>query len=677
MHDFPPQVPDMAGPDVRAHTTPTRRARAVVRWRLPRRDFSRPETRSGVRFLAWLLWQQLPLLLLSSFLSVIEWLPGSVGPYLVGKIVDEGIIPGDLATVGRLSLIMFGLVVIGIGASVLGHTFVVRTWLVAMYGSMKLVTRKATQMGHVLPQRTPTGEVLSVSASDSDEFGALTEIVSRFVGALIAYLVIAGLVLSTSVKLGIVVLLTAPLIVLFAMPLLRPLQRREEIDRSRTSDLTSMATDIVGGLRILRGIGGERTFARNYAEQSQYTRQAAVSAGVWQAAVEATGVLFSGLFLVALTWLGAGEVVTGSLSVGQLISFFGYAIFMVWPIQTFFELAQKWVRCVVSARKTVAVLDQQPPWQAPRQPLTLPDHAELHDQESGFVAEPGAFTIIVSAVPDDSAALADRLGRYLPADHEPVSLDVTNALKGRAARRARKQQRAERARRAEQDRLLAGQKWGVSLGTVDLADVGIDQVRERIVVSDTASQVFAGTLQSAIDPHGRLSLAEAETMLHVAAAEDVFAGSLGGWQGRIDERGRGLSGGQRQRVVLARVLGLDPQILILVDPTSAVDAHTEALIAERLVAHRRGKTTIVATVSPLLLHHADRVAFLVNRRMVAQGTHEELLRTNRDYRRTVARALDETPQSGAARATDARSAESSGAARATDARSAEAGDCDD
>jgi ABC-type multidrug transport system fused ATPase/permease subunit len=522
---------------------------------------------------------------------------------------------------------------------------------------MKLVTRKATQMGHVLPQRSPTGEVLSVSASDSDEFGALTEIVSRFVGALIAYLVIAGLVLSTSVKLGIVVLLTAPLIVLFAMPLLRPLQRREEIDRSRTSDLTSLATDIVGGLRILRGIGGERTFARNYAAQSQYTRQAAVSAGVWQAAVEATGVLFSGLFLVALTWLGAGEVVAGDLSVGQLISFFGYAIFMVWPIQTFFELAQKWVRSVVSARKTVAVLDQQPPWQPPRQPLTLPDNAVLHDQESGFVAEPGEFTIIVSALPDDSAALADRLGRYLPADHEPVSLDATDGLKGRAARQRRKQQRAERARLAQRDQQLAGQKWGVSLGTVDLADVGIDQVRERIVVSDTASQVFAGTLQSAIDPHGRLSLAEAETMLRVAAAEDVFAGSHGGWQGRIDERGRGLSGGQRQRVVLARVLGLDSQILILVDPTSAVDAHTEALIAERLVAHRRGKTTIVATVSPLLLHHADRVAFLVNQRIVASGTHEELLQTNPSYRRTVARSLDEAPAPGPPPATDARSAE--------------------
>jgi ABC-type multidrug transport system fused ATPase/permease subunit len=657
MHDFPPLVPDLAGPDSSAYTTSNRRGQVVVRRRLPRRDFADPETRGGARFLGWLMWQQLPALVLSSLISVIEWLPGSVGPYIVGKIVDDGIVPHDMATVLRLSLIMFGLVITGIIGSVLGHTMVVRTWLVAMYGTMKLVTRKVTQMGHVLPQRTPTGEVLSVSAGDSDEFGSLTEIVSRFAGALIAYLVIAGLVLSTSIKMGIVVLLTAPLIVLFAMPLLRPLQRREEIERNRTSDLTSMATDIVAGLRILRGIGGEQTFARSYADQSQRTREAAVSAGIWQGAVDATSVLFSGLFLVALTWLGAREVVAGELTVGQLISFFGYAIFMVWPIQTFFELAQKWVRSVVSARKTVAVLDHQPPWRTPEPPLTLPDHDVLLDQESGFVARPSEFTIIVSAVPDDSAALADRLGRYLPGDQEPVSLVVADGLKGRAARRAWKRQRAEYARQVERDRQLAGQKWGVSLGSVDLADVPIDQVRERIVVSDTASQVFAGTLQSVIDPHGRLSLSEAETALRVAAAEDVFTGLQGGWQGRIDERGRGLSGGQRQRVVLARALGLDPQILILVDPTSAVDAHTEALIAERLVAHRRGRTTIVTTASPLLLHHADRVAFLFNKQITAYGTHEELLQTNPDYRRTVARALDEAPLMGTARRTDARSAD--------------------
>ncbi|HEX3204657.1 MAG TPA: ABC transporter ATP-binding protein, partial [Propionibacteriaceae bacterium] len=77
MHDFPPLVPDFAGPDVRVYTTPTRRRRAVVGRRLPRRDFTQPDTRSAIRFLVWLLWQQLPLLVLSSLISVLEWLPGS------------------------------------------------------------------------------------------------------------------------------------------------------------------------------------------------------------------------------------------------------------------------------------------------------------------------------------------------------------------------------------------------------------------------------------------------------------------------------------------------------------------------------------------------------------------------------------------------------------------------
>jgi ABC-type multidrug transport system fused ATPase/permease subunit len=105
----------------------------------------------------------------------------------------------------------------------------------------------------------------------------------------------------------------------------------------------------------------------------------------------------------------------------------------------------------------------------------------------------------------------------------------------------------------------------------------------------------------------------------------------------LDERGRGLSGGQRQRLVLARAVAADPEVLVLVEPTSAVDAHTEARIAERLPRARQGRTTVVMTASPLLLHHADEVALVSEGRVAAVGTHDDLVARCPGYRRVVLR----------------------------------------
>lgn len=633
MHDFPPVVPDLP-----RFPAPTDRRRG-------RRDFGAPDTQSPSRFLAWLLGQQWPTLLVASLVAVAEFVPGAFGPYVVGRIVDDGILGGDPRVVAGWAGLLLGLIVVGVSAGIARHSLIVRTWLVAMYATMALVTRKAVQLGHVLGRRTPTGEVLSVADSDSDSFGGLTEILSRAVGALLAYAAVAGIVLSTSIPLGLVVLVAAPLLLGLAVPLLRPLQRSEEVERTRSAELVGLAVDIVAGLRILRGIGGEQTFAGNYARLSQRTRRAGVIAGTWQAALEATGTLFSGALLAVLTWLGAREVVAGRLSVGELISFFGYAVFMVWPIRTFFELAQKWVRAVVSARKAIAILEQQPPWREPEAAAELPGGAALQDLHSGFVAAPGQLTCVVSAQPDDSAALADRLGRYLPSEDQPVPLDVPGKTKGRAARTARRQQLQARAQVAKRDAARAREPWGVRVGSVDLADAPVADVRRHVLVSDAASAMFAGTMQEAIDPTGRLTRIEAERALHTACAEDVFDALPDGWQGRIDERGRGLSGGQRQRLVLARAVAADPEILVLVEPTSAVDAHTEAVIADRLPEHRRGRTTVVMSGSPLLLRAADQVAFLDDARVVDAGTHEQLLSRSQAYRRVVVRDLD-NPDNG-------------------------------
>lgn len=603
-----------------------------------------PDTRSAAAFLRWLLRRQRGVVAWSSLSCLLWLLPMTLGPWIFGRAVDDGIVGGSNRALALWALLTLVVAVVGGVAGVVFHTFVVRTWLIALYGTTQMVTRKIAQMGHVLPRRSPTGEVLSVASSDSDEFGALTEVLARSAAYLVSFLVVAGIVLSTSWQLGLLVLVAAPLIVGAALPMLRPLHRRQEVERSRSSDLTSMATDIVAGLRILRGIGGEATFGRGYATQSQATRRAGVASGIWQAAVEAVGVLLSGLFLVSLVWLGTRQVRSGQLTVGELVTFLGYGVFMVGPIRTFFELAQQTTKALVSARKAVAIFEQRPPWRDPAAPLPLDGTAPLVDQASGFAAHPGQLTVVVSPAPDDSAALADRLGRYLPPDADPVGEEDGVGLRGSAARRARADREQRRAQIAARDTERATAAWGVRLGGVDLSQARLDDVRRTVLVSDTGSALFAGTLQEAIDPHGRLTREQAETALRVANAEDVYDALPQGWQGRLDERGRGLSGGQRQRVVLARALAAEPPVLVLVEPTSAVDAHTEARIAERVARLRRGRTTVVCTVSPLWLHHADRVVLLQDGRVAAEGRHADLLEHDDAYRHFVIRALDDAEE---------------------------------
>jgi ABC-type multidrug transport system fused ATPase/permease subunit len=602
---------------------------------------SLPDTRGPARFLWWLLQQQGPLVWVATAFGVLWQLPLIAGPWIFGWSIDHGIVAGDRGAIGVGAVVLMAVTVVGAFFGIALHTLVVRTWLISLYGTTKMVTRKAAQMGHVLPRRSPTGEILSVASSDSDEFGALTEILARAGSQLVSFLAVAAIVLATSPRLGVVVLLAAPVLVGVALPLLRPLHRRQALERSRNSELTSMATDIVAGLRILRGIGGERTFGSNYAAQSQRSRLAGVSAGIWQAAVEALGVLFSGAFLVLLLWLGTREVLADRLTIGQLVSFLGYGLYLIGPIRTFFEFVQKATRALVSARKAVAVFEQQPPWRAPQEPRPLDPTAPLVDRASGFTAHPGELTVVVSAVPDESARLADRLGRYLPADTEPVSEEIPSTLKGGAARSARAERARRRAEVARRDAERSRGPWGVLLGGIDLAEAHLADVRATIMVSETSSQLFAGTLQDAVDPHRRLTREQAEAALLAANAEDVYDALPGGWRGVLDERGRGLSGGQRQRVVLARALAADAPVLVLVEPTSAVDAHTEARIAERVAALRAGRTTVVCTVSPLWLHHADRVVLLDGGGVAAEGRHDDLLATDPAYRAVVARAVDE------------------------------------
>jgi ABC-type multidrug transport system fused ATPase/permease subunit len=376
-------------------------------------------------------------------------------------------------------------------------------------------------------------------------------------------------------------------------PLLKPLQRRTLGQREMMGELANGATDIVSGLRVLRGIGGEQTFSARYRRESQKVRAAGVEVGRLQSVVDATQVALPGFFVAVVVWLGARSAVNAEISVGELVAFYGYAAFLVLPLRNGTEAMNKWIRAYVAAGRICRVLAVTPDVTDPTDPSPAPpEDSDLVDVTSGVRIEHGLLTALVSDRPDDTALVADRLGRYAEGD--------------------------------------------VRWGEVPLDRLPQEVVRRRIVVSDTGATLFSGELGPQLDAAGNGPEA-VRRALHAASAEDVVEALPDGLASRVTERGRSFSGGQRQRLVLARVLAADPEVLLLVEPTSAVDAHTEAVIAARLHQVRAGRTTVVTTTSPLLLDRADRVVLLVDGRATAVGSHRDLLERVPEYRAVVTR----------------------------------------
>jgi ABC-type multidrug transport system fused ATPase/permease subunit len=566
---------------------------------LPLADPGRPDTRSPARLLLWVGRRQLGTLAAGVLFGTIWMVAQALMPYVLGQAIDDGLANGDDAALGRWVAALLALGVIQAAAGVMRHRVAVLNWLMASYRLIQVVAHHAARTGPAVRNKLSTGEVVATVSNDALRAGGAFDITARLAGAIASYAVVAVLLLSASPLLGLVVLIGVPLLVASLSFVIGPLQRRQREQREEVGRLTALGADTVAGLRVLRGIGGEGVFLSRYRTQSQSVRRAGVRVALPQSTLDASQVLLPGIFVVLVTWLGARLAVTGSLEPGELVAFYGYAAFLVIPLRTSAEAVDKITRSLVGSRRMLEVLrieravaDVDAAAEEP------PPGAVLADERSGVVVEPGLLTCVVAPETQDAAALADRLGRFTD---DPA----------------------------------------VTLGGIPLVDLGIDTVRRRILVSETDPMLFSGTLRSELDPWGT---AEGERILaavSTADAQDVLDALPHGLDERIEERGRGFSGGQRQRLALARTLIAEPEILILVEPTSAVDAHTEARVARRLREARAGRTTVVMTASPLVLDQADCVLFLVDGRVAAAGRHRELLGSVPAYRDAVTRGEEE------------------------------------
>jgi ABC-type multidrug transport system fused ATPase/permease subunit len=532
--------------------------------------------------------------LVGGMLFGIVWMScQAVMPAVIGRAIDLGVAAKDGSELVKYAGIMLAIGLVQAVTGIMRHRFAVTNWLTAAYRTVQLVGRQATHLCGALARKVSTGEVVAIGTNDISNLGQVMDVSARFAGAIVSFLLVAVILLNTSVPLGLLVLVGVPGLMLLIGPLLRPLDRRSAHQRHLTGELSNTASDIVGGLRVLRGIGGEQVFHDRYRRESQATRQAGVQVARLQSVLDALQVFLPGVFVVIVVWLGARYAVQGRISPGELVAFYGYSAFLMIPLRTATEYANKLIRARVSARRVIKVLALTPDHLDPADPAEPPPPgAELADVRTGLRIRPGFMTALVSDQADEAAGLADRLGLCAP----EVDDDVT-------------------------------------LGGVPLTSMRRADVRRRIVVSDTGATLFSGRLGTVLDATG----GDVSRALETASTDDILEALPDGLDSVVAERGRTFSGGQRQRLVLARALAGDPEILVLVEPTSAVDAHTEARIAARLRGHREGRTTIVVTSSPLVLDAVDEVAFLRGGRVVATGTHRDLLENDAGYRAVVTR----------------------------------------
>ena len=539
-------------------------------------------------------------------------------PRLIQRIIDEGIAQQNQDIVIETGLLMVGISLLSVLVAVGNNFTSIRVGEGVARDVRLALFQKIQSLSYSNLDQMRTGQLLVRLTSDTAAVQRYFQINLR-IGTRAPMLMIGSIILmfSTSFQLALVLLplllVTSVIIVLFVMrtePLYRLVQQRLDV-------LNTVLQENIAGSRLIKAfVRGDAQAARFLASNADF---AANSIRVMQFMALMMPVLTMcvNIGMVVVIWWGGFHVAEGTMTVGQIVAFTNYLLTTMTPLVMMTMLSNTWASGVASAKRVNEVLDVEPAVHAHDTPIVL------QEQLSGHIVFERVRFFYNEHLPDP---VLDDINMEIAPGQTVAILGATGAGKSTLVN-------------------LVPRFYDVTHGRVlidgmDVRHIDHSSLMRQIAIVPQETILFSGSVRDNI----RYGAPDADEAAVVAAAQAAQAHEFismlpSGYDTHIEERGVNLSGGQKQRIAIARALLTKPRILILDDSTSAVDVETETKIQQALVAMGTTHTTLLVAQRISTVLNADMIVVLDRGRIVARGTHRELMQQSPIYQEIYASQL--------------------------------------
>ena len=463
--------------------------------------------------------------------------------------------------------------------------------------------------------KTQAGQLMSRGNTDLQQVQNLIVMIPLTISNAVTVLSVTIIMLLADPLLTLLALGSLPLVNvfgrMFSQRLFPSMMRLQE----ESAQLASVVDESVQGVRVVKGFGSERVQESRLSREADDVYDAAIAAARTRATYLPVMELLPNVGLVLLLLYGGTQVINGNMTVGTLVQFYFYVVLLVPPVRMLGMIIAQAQRGAAAAERVADVLSTAPEIVDPRNAVSLPTGDHLGDVR--FEGVRFGYS--------DTDLVLDGLDLHLAPGQSVALVGATGSGKSTVAKLL--------------PRFYDVREGRVTIDGVDVRNVRLPELRRAVGLVFEDTFLFSDTIAANIsfaDPHA--SRAAIERAARLAGAHDFIVTMPDGYGTQIGERGFGLSGGQRQRIAIARAVLADPRVLILDDATSSVDPSKEHEIRDAMAEVMEGRTTLVIAHRPATIALADRVVLLDGGRIVAEGTHTELLETDARYRAVLAHA---------------------------------------